>query len=64
MVMAISYNTNPFIVNCSIQKGPSYVSENSHHNNNIPLFSIFKVSIYLVLILHIFAAKETDWLVN
>ncbi|WJX42008.1 hypothetical protein P8452_29289 [Trifolium repens] len=41
--MAISYNNNPFIVNCCIQKGPSHhVSDSSHHDNNIPLLSIFK----------------------
>ncbi|XP_045799446.1 carotenoid 9,10(9',10')-cleavage dioxygenase-like isoform X1 [Trifolium pratense] len=40
--MAISYNNNAFIVNCCIQKRPSYVSDNSHHHNNIPLISIVK----------------------
>ncbi|CAI8599842.1 unnamed protein product [Vicia faba] len=43
MVMAISYsNNNAFIVKCSIQKRPSYVSENSHHHNNFPLLSNMK----------------------
>ncbi|WJX35791.1 hypothetical protein P8452_23739 [Trifolium repens] len=40
--MAISCNNNAFKVNCCIQKRPSYVSDNSHHHNNTPLFSIVK----------------------
>ncbi|XP_029127782.1 carotenoid 9,10(9',10')-cleavage dioxygenase 1 isoform X2 [Cajanus cajan] len=37
--MATSNKT--FLVNCSIQKRPSYASDNSHHDN-LPLFPAFK----------------------
>lgn len=48
--MATLYKT--FIVNCSIQKRPSYVSDNSGHYN-LPLFLAFKVNIYIPSIAHI-----------
>lgn len=48
--MAISYNAS--LVKCSIQKKPSYVSDNPRHYN-IPFFSHFKVSTYLSMA-HIF----------
>ena len=48
--MATSYKT--FLVNCSIQKRPSYVSDNSGHYN-LPLFLAFKVNIYIPSIAHI-----------
>jgi hypothetical protein len=60
--MAISYNNNGFIVNCCIQKG-------SRHYNNIPLFSIFKVSMHLIFfffffVLTHFSLAEYDMLIN
>ncbi|KAI5403283.1 hypothetical protein KIW84_050738, partial [Lathyrus oleraceus] len=40
--MATSYNNNPLKVNCSNNKGPFHVSDNSRQHNNIPLLSISK----------------------